>query len=999
MRKIPWLLLGLLFYASQLLAQSRTITGKITDESGNPLPNVSITVKGTSLGSTSSADGTYSLSVPDNAKILVISTVGMISREFELGSSSTIDAVLKPVNGSLSEVVVVAYGAQKKKELTGVVATIKAPDIENKPFTSVDKILQGQVAGLQSVAFSGQPGGNQQIIIRGMSSITASNAPLWVIDGIIINTGEAHRLGNTSNLLSTLNPNDIESISVLKDAAAGSLYGSRAANGVIIVTTKKGRAGKTRLRFDTEIGRNDIAYVNDRYKPLNADQYFEITREGLFHAGKTPAEIETTMHGLGDTNGIDFNWYDAVIRPGKQQQYNLSAEGGNEKTTFYLSGGYFLQEGSTINSKLERTSASARLIHKANEKLNLGFNITGGYVNQRAPLNGGSFGNPVLAAFFMLPSYSPYKKDGSYNLSLAALGNLHNVVALSEIDKRFLKDVGLRSNIYAEYKIIGNLKFKTSLGADFTLLEEDQYNNPIHGDGAAVGGRAYAYYSRYFNRIWTNTLDFQQKLSTDYNLLFNIQVGYESQKSSGYQTSVQSQVFPTNLTMTLPSAGASPTIAGATVSDYSFLSQFSAASINFEDKYILSGSFRRDGSSRFGANNKYGNFWSIGASWNADQEAFIKDIDFISQLKLRASYGVNGNSGIGNYDWFRLYSYGSNYNQQLGSSPSNVGDSNLTWELNKPFNVGIDVGVLQNRIQLSVDYYVRRSEDLLMDMPLSLTSGFTRATRNVGAMENKGIEISLHAVPVRIKNFEWAVDFNYAKNKNKITSLPGGNDIITNSVFILREGSSIQSYYVREYAGVNPDNGDPLWYTDATHENKTNNFSTANRTIVGNSLPAYFGSFTNTLRYKNFTLEAQLYYSFGNLIQDQWGSFYMGAGNGPTYNKSSRILNRWMKPGDVTDVPKYISGGNKSFNSASTFYLNKGDFIRLRNVQVGYTVPSRFASKAKLSNAFVYVRGTNLFTWVKDRNLPFDPEQGTNSQSNLNVFIPRTMSIGLSLGF
>lgn len=991
MRKVLWLLGGLLCFASQLQAQTRTITGKVSDESGNPLPNVSITLKGASQGSTSKADGTYSLTIPNDSKIIVISSVGMITQEILLGSASVIDAVLKSQTGNLSEVVVVAYGTQKRRELTGAVAAIKAPDIENKPFSSVDKILQGQIAGLQSVASSGQPGANQAILIRGMSSITASNTPLWVIDGIIINTGDVSRLATTSNVLSTLNPNDIESITVLKDAAAGSLYGSRAANGVILVTTKKGRAGKTRLRFDTELGQNDVAYENDRYKPLNAEQYFEITREGLVNAGSTT--VDRTLTGLGYNNGIDYNWLNAVTRKSKQQQYNLSAEGGNDKTTFYLSGGYFVQEGSTINSKLDRTSASARIIHKASDRLTLGFNITGGFVNQRAPLTGGAFGNPVLVSYFVLPSATPYKDDGSYNFT--GLGSVHNVIALTEMDKRLLRELGLRSNAYAEYKILENLKIKSSVSGDLNILEEDQYNNPLHGDGVAMGGRSFSYYTRYWNRIWTNTIDYQQLLSKAYDINLNFQVGYEAQKSNGYQNSVQSQIMPTNLSMTYPAVGALPVTASAQPADYSFVSQFSSASINMADKYILSGSFRRDGSSKFGANNKFGNFWSIGGSWNLDKEKFIEDLDFVSQLKLRASYGVNGNAGIGNYDWYQLYAYAANYNAQPGSSPSNVGDSSLTWELNKPFNVGFDIGVLQNRIQLSVDYYSRKSEDLLLDMPLSLTSGFSRALHNVGAMKNSGIEISAHATAVKSKEFSWDVDFNYALNKNKILSLPGGNDIV-NGVFIIREGASIQSFYVRKYAGVDETNGDPLWYKDGEPSNV---YSTADRIIAGTALPKCFGSLTNTFRYKGFTLDAQLYYSFGNLVQDQWGAYYTGAGFQGSLNKVARIMDRWTKPGQITDIPKYIYGGNKSFQSASTFYLNKGDFIRLRNIQLGYTIPASLLSKAKLSNALVYVRGTNLFTWVDDENLPFDPEQGTSSQSNLNVFMPKTISVGLSLGF
>lgn len=997
MRKVVGLLGGLLFYSLQLLAQTRTITGKISDESGNPLPNVSITLKGTSKGSTSRADGTYSLSVPADAKTILISSVGLITQEIQLGASSFINAVLKPQTGNLSEVVIVAYGIQKRAALTGAVASINAPDIENKPFTSIDKILQGQIPGLQSVANSGQPGANQSILIRGMTSITASNGPLWVIDGMIINNGEVSRLATTSNLLSTLNPNDIESVTVLKDAAAGSLYGSRAANGVILVTTKKGKAGKTRLRFDTEIGQNYIAYVNDRYKPLNADQYFELMHEGLLNAGRTEDSAAKVMKGLGYGNEVDFNWYNAIQnKGGKQQQYNISAEGGNEKTTVYLSAGYFMQEGTTINSKLTRTSGSARLAHKASDKLTLNFSITGGFVNQRAPATGGNFNNPVLAAYLQSPAATAYKEDGSYNFS--NLGSLYNVIALTEMDRRFLREIGLRGNLNAEYKILENLAFRTSVGGDLNILEEEQYNNPLHGDGVGLTGRSFYYYTRYFNRLWTNTINYQQLLSKAWNTTLNFQLGYEAQKSLGNLSSVQAQVLPATLSITWPGAGASPVTASALPSDYSFVSQFSTANINVNDKYIVSGSFRRDGSSKFGAGNKYGNFWSVGASWNMDKESFLSALSEISQLKLRASYGVNGNSGIGNYDWYRLYSYGINYNALSGSAPSNVGDSNLTWELNRSFNVGADIGLLQNRIQLSVDVYNRRSKDLLLDVPLSLTSGYQRALRNIGSMQNAGVEIALHAMALKIKDFQWDVDLNYARNKNKILSLPGGNDILTGT-FIIREGEGIQSYYLKEYAGVDEANGDPLWYVDDTHEKTTNNIDLAGRTIIGSALPGFFGSLTNTFRYKAFALDVQLYYSFGNYIQDGWGRYYMGAGYQPAFNKSIRILNRWTKAGQITDIPRYIYNGNKNFEGASDFYLNKGDFIRVRNVQLSYMLPASVLSKVKLSNALLYMRGTNLFTWVDDKNLPFDPEQGTNSTSNLNVFIPRTISVGLSLGF
>lgn len=997
MRKLLLLLFGVVLLSSHLLAQTRTVTGKITDNQGNPVPNASILIKDSQVGTTSGTDGSFSISIPPNAKVLVISSLGMATQEITIGDKTVINVSMKAGSTSLDEVVVVAYGTQKKASVTGVVATVKAQDIENKPFTSIDKALQGQVAGLQSVSASGQPGASQAILIRGISSITAGTGPLWVIDGVPVNTGDVSRLQTTANLLSTLNPNDVESISVLKDAASQSIYGSRAANGVIVVTTKRGKAGKTKVRFDTEVGFSDVAYENDRYTPLKADNYFKLAEEGIRNAGGTDNDVNTILTSWGRGNGVDFDWLDAVTRKGTQQQYNLSMEGGNEKTTFYLSGGHFIQEGTTVNSKMTRTSGNFRIQHKPIERVTIGFNLNGGFVKQRAPLNGGAFGNPVLSAYFIAPSQTPYNPDGSYKLS-TVLGGLHNTLALSDIDKRFLRESSLRGSITGEYRILNNLKFKTAYGADFNMLEEDQYNNPRHGDGQASGGRAFAYYTRYYNWVWTNTLDWTQELTRNGDLVLNAQAGYESQKSSAYLSTLQSQVFPVNLAITMPAAGASPITAQANIAEYSFISQFASANFNWQDKYIVAGSYRRDGSSRFSPNNKYGNFWSVSASWNVDKEDFMQNVSFIDQLKLRTSYGVNGNASIGNYDWQALYNYGSTYNQQPGSAPGNVGDSNLTWELNKPFNIGIDVAVLKNRVSVSADWYVRTTEDLLLDVPLSRTSGFNNTTRNLGSMENKGIEFTLNAIPVQTKNFSWVVNFNFANNKNKITKLPDGNDIADGN-FIMREGQSYRSFFLRAYAGVDPATGNPLWYTDPTKSATAAAYPGANaRVLSGNALPKYFGSFTNSINFKGFSLEAQLYYNFGNYVYDTWGSFLI-TGTNPNLNKVERALDRWQKAGDKTDIPKFVYGAARNFQSAHSFWLKQGDFIRLRNLQLGYNLPQEIVSRVKMSNAFFYVRGTNLWTWVKDDDLPFDPEQGTTSATNLNVFIPKTVTVGLNITF
>lgn len=997
MRKLVTMLCCVVLAVSQLAAQTRTIKGKVTDDKSSPIANASVVVKGATTGTTTDAEGNFSLNVAATARTLVISSLNFASQEVSIVNKTSVTVSLQSNTQNLQEVVVVGYGTKKKVDLTGSVATVKSDEIENRPFTSVDRALQGKVAGLQSVQSSGQPGAAQNILIRGVSSISASTSPLWVIDGVPVNTGDASRLQTTANLLSTLNPNDIESISVLKDAASQSIYGSRAANGVIVVTTKKGRSGKTRFRFDTEVGQSETAYQNDRWRPLNAKEYLDITREGLVNFGATPAQVTSTLASLGDGTGVDYNWLQNVQQKGTQQQYNLSMEGGNDKTTFFISGGRFIQDGTTINSKFARTNANIRVTNKATDRLTVSVNLNGGAVNQRAPLNGGAFGNPVLSSYFLLPTKPAYNPDGSWNFT--NLGGLHNTIALSEIDKRFLREASLRGSLQAEYRILDNLRFKSVYGVDYNVLEEDQYNNPLHGDGQASNGRALSFYTRYFNWVWTNTLDLQQNITKNGDLSANVQVGYESQKSSAYFSSLQSQQFPPTIALTYPASGASPTQASATISEYTFASMFSTASINYKNRFVVSGSYRRDGSSRFSAANRYGNFWSVGGTWNVDREKFMENVNFITQLKLRSSYGVNGNAGIGNYDALPLYSFGSNYNQQPGSAPANVGDPNLTWELNKPFNVGIDVSFFKNRLSLTADYYVRKSENLLLAVPLSRTSGFGSATRNIGAMKNSGLELTISAVPVQTRDFRWDIDFNFANNKNVITSLPGGQDIADGN-FIIRQGVSYRTYFLRIYAGVDPANGDPLWYTDDTRKTTTNTYpAAAARGLVGQALPKYFGQFGNTFTYKGFTLNATFYYNFGNYVYNTWGSYQLGAGFGATFNKVARIYDRWTTPGQVTDIPKYIYNGNRNYQSGSTMWYNKGDFIRLRDIQVGYNLPKDLISKIGLTNANFYVRGTNLWTWVKDKEIPFDPEQGTGAASNLNVFIPKTITVGLNLAF
>lgn len=980
-----------------LVFAQRVITGRVTDENGNPVANASVTVKETGAGVSTNAAGNFSIPVDSRSKTLVFSYVGKAIEEIVIGNQSVINASLKQEGRSLDEVVVVAYGTQVKKKVTGAIAKVDGADLENKPFTSVDQMLQGKVAGLQSTSPTGQPGGIQQVRIRGIGSITAGAAPLYVVDGIPINSGDVSRLNNTSNALAGINPNDIESISVLKDAASASIYGSRAANGVILITTKKGKAGKSKVRVDSEFGFGNTAYINDLAKPLDRDQYFTLTREGLVNAGATQAQIDATLNTLGFNNTANEDWVKNVTRQGTTQNINVSLSGGDSKTTFYTSAGFFDQKAVVISSDFRRYSGAFNLKHKASDKLTVGINATGSYIHQNSPAQSSSFRNPVADAYWLRPSQNAYNTDGSLNISTTTFNQLYNPLAIAAYDRIQLNNVKVLTNFSGEYQFYKDLKYTTKFGIDFINIEEERYDNPFFGDSRTVGGRMYNYDTRLANWVWSNLLNYKHDFLANKELGVDLTVGYEAQKSKQYNITTRGEGVPATTSIPLP-VPSSPSVASGARTDYAFVSVLSMAQLSYKNKYSLSGSVRRDGSSRFGSNNKYGTFWSVGGAWNLDQENFMKGIKFINALKVRSSYGVNGNAEIGNYTWKGTYIFNANYNQQPGSAPNQVENPDLTWEINKPFNVGLDVIVWDGRLTVNADYYIRKTENLILNDPLSRTSGFNSVSANVGSMENKGVEFQVNVVPVRTKDLTWDFTFNIALNKNKITSLRNNADIL-GLPFIRRVGEDFQSIYTRLWAGVDPATGNPLWYTDDSKSQTTTNVTTVQRGIIGSASPKGFGSFSTALNYKGFTLDAQFNYQYGNLVYDNWGFISWSDGFNPQLNKIQKQLRRWQKPGDFTDVPKYVYGGANVSNAESSRWYYKGDFIRLRDLTLSYSLPKSVTNAIKLDNVKFYVRGTNLWTKAFDENITFDPEQPLTGVNDLQILIQRTISVGLTLGF
>jgi TonB-linked SusC/RagA family outer membrane protein len=980
-----------------LRAQS-VIKGRVYDqETKQGLERVTISVKGTRLSTVSDVNGAFEIKTSSPNAVLEFSCTGYSPREIMVEQDRiSYEIFLSKAVQALEEVVVtVAYGQQDRRKITGAIGKVPGKELDNIPLASVDQILQGKVAGLQSIATSGQPGSLQQIRIRGIGSITASSAPLYVIDGIPVNSGDASSLTNSSNLLAGLNPNDIENVSVLKDASAASIYGSRAANGVIIISTKKGRAGKTQISVDTEIGSNDIAYQPSMGKPLNKSELKTLYTEGMENVGFGQADIDYILDLLGFSDPRETNWLNEVTRKGQQQQLNISLSGGNNQTQFFLSGGYFKQMSPVIGSFINRYNGNLSVKHQISSRFKVSANLNLSNFRQKGESESANFRNPIIAATALRPTQHPYNADGTLNYDRSVFDQIYNPLAIQQYDRQQNLTSKLLGGLLFEYKLLDNLTLSSRMGIDYNNIEEYEFLNPYFGDADATQGAIYNTYTRIYNYVWTNLADYGFHLMKD-KIDGTLTAAYEAQKSKTYLLSADGEVVPKNLQLPYP-IPAVPKSANLSGSDYSFVSILSRGQLNMLGKYSLSASLRRDGSSRFGADNRYGTFWSVGAAWNIDEEKFMQRFDYLSALKLRASYGVNGNAGIGNYAWRATYAFNTTYNGAPGSLDESVGNPHLTWEQNKPFDVGLELGLFDNRLMIESDYYYRKTTQLLLNEPLSATSGFISYSNNVGAMENKGFEITINASPVKTRNFTWNISVNAAWNKNKVLKLrEDANEIFLNPNLI-KVGYDVQSYYLRQWAGADPANGDPLWYTDASKKSTTNNFSDADRVISGSSSPKGFGGVSSSLRYKFITLDFQFNYQYGNYLYNQWDFIFLGDGAFFTLNHNRRELDRWRQPNDITSVPRFEFFNNTSSNEVSTRYLYKGDFIRLRNLSLRVSLPYKITRLAHATQIDIYVRGTNLWTKTFDKNLTMDPEQPVSGLSDLQFFIPKSYTAGISI--
>jgi len=980
MRKQLVLLSGFLLCSILMLAQ-RTVTGKVTDDKGNPVANASVVVSGTTKGVSSNADGHYSIQIPANAKALVFSSVDMETQEVSIGNQTQLNVTLKSSDKSLQEVVITGYQTVRKKDVTAAITKISAAEIDNLPIPNFAQAIQGRAAGVIVAAANGVPGGSLSVIIRGVGSINAGSTPLYVVDGVQLNTGTGS-INTQNNPLNFLNPDDIESIEVLKDAAAASIYGARAGNGVILVTTKKGRIGKPKFTFNTYYGKTSTLGKMD---VLTTQQWLELRTEALVNAGQTPAAARTTaLANLGlpstTTQGkIDslptYNWQDEAFSKGTILNAELSMQGGSQNVSYYLSGSYSKNEAFIAPTNFVRGALFSKTSFKVNSNFTIENALSLSTVGQNAPYSIGNtgFGNPAYASAMILPINPIYNPDGTYfglpGSGQAMVGTFnHNIKAIGEYVKYFTRTNQFVGSLSASYKITPEFTLRSMVGLDYRNTIDHRYQDPRINDGYAVSGRLSDQADFNTNFQTNTTLNFSKVFKTVHSV--NALAGIEFRRDQNQWFEADGQGFPSYLLQYLSAASTPSGVSGQWSASATF-SQFGKLGYSYMGKYIFNYSIRRDGSSRFGSNHKFGVFQSAQFAWNAKEESFLKRIKFINDLKLRYSFGQAGNDQIGNVLYAQLYGATRLYGNASGIFPSQLGNPDLTWENREESNVGLDVSVWKNRISLTVDAYKRINKDLLLSRALYATTGFTSITQNLGKMQNTGLEFALTVNPFSGK-FRWSSTFNIAFQKNKVTELYDGLQALPSDASI-RVGYPIGSFFTSEWAGVNPATGRGMWYD--INGNLTYNPSAADRKIIGNIYPSKFGGWNNTLSYKGVSLDVFFQYEYGRLRTDgQYAQMMRMAGT--TVNTlSSGYNSRWRNPGDIVPTPRTFNA-MADYNSAGwgsgTRYIFKTDYVRLKQLTLGYDIPTSLIKKYKLDGIKVYVQGMNLWTYSKWPS--YDPE-------------------------
>lgn len=1027
-----------------------SVKGTITDMQKEPLPGVSVFVKGTAVGVYSDMEGKFALQVDDNPElILSVTCIGMKSQDIKVGTKADFSIVMEDANELIEELMVVAYGTVKKEAYTGSAAVIKGDKImkEAAPL-SAEKALQGYVAGVRITQTDGQPGAKATVQIRGVGSINGNVEPLYVIDGVPVVSGDKSQIMST-NVLTAINPDDIESMTVLKDAAATSLYGSRAANGVIIITTKQGKSGKTVFNADYEHGWTTTAMPEELFgQYMSGREYTEYSLEGLknrylydrkalpgqssynsanatlqeeamqyayknLHAKAKIIHPDDKLDGKFDYAKADFSkylsnarntdWADILFKTGREDRVNISARGGNEKLRFFTSLGYFNQVGLIPNSQFERFTGKVNLDAKVTDYIKFSVNQSISYTDQSGTSSGGYYSNPIWGVKNLNPTAPVYQSGEEYYRYPGFSTKIPNYV--KNVQEQVKKSANFRSitNLTISVDFTKWLSFRTVNGLDYMNLLESSIAGIDSHDGRNEKGNLTEVFTKIMDLTTSNTLNFNKTFATKHTV--QAMLGYESKKYNDKYFFGEGSGFISDSFLELENAANAMDVGGA-YSDDRLVSYFVKGDYSFDNKYYFSASYRRDGSSRLAQRARWGNFYALSAAWDMSREKFMKEISWINNLRLKASYGTTGNLPTGFYDSQALFSLTSQYYGNPVFFLSSVGNSNLTWEHSYTWNVGLDFSVLNSRLSGTIEYYNKITDNLLNKASVSVNTGFTSILVNEGKLKNNGVELTLNSRNIVSGDFNWSTDFNISWMKAMVKGLP--NDVFS-SPSVYREGENLYSFYGREWAGVDTQTGQPLWYVNKYGEDgktpikdgsTTSDVAKANQVVLGKAYPDFYGGMTNRFSYKGielsflltFTLGGNMYHNLDRLGAD--GS-YIG-----TYNPTKRSGdNVWRNPGDVTSRPMVIYGNPYQTSTISDRYILSTDHLRIKNITLSYTLPDRFAKKMRLAGAKVYVNGTDLYTFFKHKDI--NPEVSYTGNTNAGSRYPAIKSyrIGINVQF
>ncbi|RXG24787.1 SusC/RagA family TonB-linked outer membrane protein [Leeuwenhoekiella aequorea] len=987
-------------------AQTKSVSGTVKDDQGVPLPGVNIAIEGTTTGTQTDFDGNYNLSATEGA-VLNFSYVGFKNQKVTVTSASTYNITLAASADELDEVLVVGYGTQSKRTLTDNIVKLTSEDISEVPVSNFQSALVGKAAGVQITQTNGKVDGGLNIRVRGATSISAGTQPLYVLDGIPLYNANESSNGAPTNPLLSISPNEIESIEVLKDASSAAIYGSRGANGVIIITTKTGKEGKSEFSVNISHG---ISEATNKRDWLNSSQYIELFREAALNSvsdgtfsddAEAIAYIEDTFDGLANgtdwRNGaVDTDWQDLAFQNGSVSDADFSMSGGSAKTSIFFAGSLNETKGIIKGNALRRFNGRTNINHKFSDRFNIGMNLSYSRTDIDRIANDNAFVSPLQA--IAQPAISPaYNEDGSPNSN-----TIYPNFLLQE-ENSFYKTIIRRVNgrTFGDYEILEGLKINGNFAYDLYYQTEDNFtgrNAPFQ----ATNGEVFASSVNAENYIVSGFLTYDKQLG-DFHTL-GLTAGTELNETTRRYESVTANQFPSD-DFTTVDGGADIVAGSGNRSQNAFFSLFARATYDYANKYLFKASIRRDGSSRFGENERYGVFPAFSAGWVISEEGFLQDSEVLTYLKLRGSWGKTGNADIG--DFPSRYLFGAiSYDQRPGISLSQPGNPDLTWETTTQTDYGIEFGFFNGRISGEIDYYHKNTDGLLFDVPLIPSSGAATLSSNIGELENKGVEFVLNTDNVQSENFQWSTSFNLAYNKNEILSLPNGNNDIVVGQNIQRVGENVNALYMLEYAGVDPANGDALYYINSENPDgslnreTTNSANEANRVVVGNPFPEWYGGITNTINYHNIDLSFTFQGEFGASIYNGGGRFQSASADYFDNQTLDQYTDRWQNPGDITDVPQArLFGGNGT--AQSTRYLDKSDFVRLRNATIGYTIPKETIEQYGLSSVRVYCTGVNLLTFTDYDG--YDPEARSDAggvgQSFYSAPPARTISLGLNVKF